>query len=236
MTQRLTTPAVSTTDTGIRRATASTRALLACGVIAGPLYVIVALLQVLFRDGFDLSRHPLNLLSLGAWGWIQIANFVVAGLLAMGFAAGLRRVLYPGSGTTWAPLLVAGYALGLVAGGVFVADPALGFPPGTPDGIPDHFSWHGTLHAFAPPLAGLSLIAACFVLLRRFASLGHRAWAIYSASTGIACLALSAWPNPETVSVRLALMILTSCAWVSALAVSLLSKPAITTRYERTAR
>jgi hypothetical protein len=36
----------------------------------------------------------------------------------------------------------------LIAGGVFVPDPALGYPRGTPDEIPDTFSWHGTLRAF----------------------------------------------------------------------------------------
>jgi hypothetical protein len=32
-----------------------TRALLACGVVAGPLFLAVAVLQALTRDGFDLS-------------------------------------------------------------------------------------------------------------------------------------------------------------------------------------
>jgi hypothetical protein len=234
MTQRLTTPGTTAPDTGSdTTSTTLTRALLICGVVAGPLYVVAALLQVLLRDGFDLSRHPLSLLSLGDWGWIQVTNFVVGGLLAIGFAIGLRRVLRPGRGAAWAPLLVGGYGLGLIAGGVFVADPALGFPPGTPNGIPDHFSWHGLLHAFAPPLASLSLIAACFVLVRRFVGLGQRGWAIYSAVTGLACLALGAWPSPQTVSVRLALLILISWAWVSALAISLLAELAITTKNER---
>jgi Protein of unknown function (DUF998) len=234
MTQRLTTPGTTAPDTASNAtSTTLTRAMLTCGVVAGPLYVVVALLQVQFRDGFDLGRHPLSLLSLGDWGWIQITNFVVGGLLTIGFAIGLRRVLRPGRGATWAPLLVGGYGLGLIAGRVFVADPALGFPPGTPDGIPDHFSWHGLLHAFAPPLASVSLIAACFVLVRRFVGLGQRGWATYSAVTGVACLALAGWPSQQTVSVRLAVAILISWAWVSALAISLLAEPAVTTKYER---
>jgi hypothetical protein len=50
--------------------TTSTRTLLACGVAAGPLFTGVSLLQVLARDGFDLGRHPLSLLSLGDAGWV----------------------------------------------------------------------------------------------------------------------------------------------------------------------
>jgi Protein of unknown function (DUF998) len=56
------------------------RKLLACGILAGPLFVAVGLLQALVRDGFDLGRHPLSLLSLGGLGWIQIANFVVTAM------------------------------------------------------------------------------------------------------------------------------------------------------------
>lgn len=37
----------------------------------------------------------------------------------------------------------------MVAGGVFTADPAFGFPAGAPAGQPDEISWHGTLHMVA---------------------------------------------------------------------------------------
>ena len=45
-----------------------TKSLLGYGVIAGPLYVIVALSQALTRDGFDLSRHAWSSLALGGPG------------------------------------------------------------------------------------------------------------------------------------------------------------------------
>ena len=101
MRQELTTPGAGAPGASSETNMTVTRALLACGLVAGPLYVVVALLQVLFRDGFDLSRQPLSMLSLGDLGWIQITNFVVGGLLAVGFAAGLRRVLRGGRGGTW---------------------------------------------------------------------------------------------------------------------------------------
>ena len=40
--------------------TIPTRVLLACGVVAGPLYVIVTMAQALTRDGFDLKQHRFN--------------------------------------------------------------------------------------------------------------------------------------------------------------------------------
>jgi hypothetical protein len=95
-------PPGTTTDTST---TGTTRALLACGVAAGPLFVVVGLAQMLTRDGFDPLRHPLSLLSLGDLGWIQIANFVLAGGLFVACAVGMRRVMRPGRGGTWGPLL-----------------------------------------------------------------------------------------------------------------------------------
>jgi hypothetical protein len=35
----------------------STRTLLTLGLVAGPLFTLVALVQVLTRDGFDLGQH-----------------------------------------------------------------------------------------------------------------------------------------------------------------------------------
>jgi hypothetical membrane protein len=214
MSQQTAPPAAPTTQT--------TR-LLACGVVAGPLFVAVALLQALTREGFDLRRHPLSLLSLGELGWIQIANFVVAGLLSVAFAVGLRRVLHPGRGSRWGPRLVGAYGVGLIMGGVFVTDAGAGFPPGAPAGAPEQLSWHGILHAIAPVLAFLSLIVACFVLARRFAGLGQRGWAGYCVATGVALLGLLAWPDPDTVIVQLALAIVLGWAWLSALAARLLT-------------
>ena len=66
MSQQSTLPASAATQTA---------RLLACGIAAGPLFLTVGLTQAFLRDGFDLSRHPLSLLSLGDLGWVQIANF-----------------------------------------------------------------------------------------------------------------------------------------------------------------
>lgn len=166
-------------------ATTMPQVLLACGVVAGPLFVVVAVLQMATRDGFDPNRHPISLLSTGDLGWIQITNFVVAGLLFLAGAVGMRRILHPGPGGTWGPLLIGILGVALIWGGMFVADPADGFPPGTPPGVPDQLSWHGILHAVAPPVGYLAPLAACFVFARRFSGLGRRGWAAYCTATGV---------------------------------------------------
>lgn len=161
-----------------------TKWLLAGGVIAGPIYVVVGLLQVLFREGFDIRRHDLSLLSNGDLGWIQITNFLVTGALVITFAVGLRRVLASGRGAKAGPILLAVYGLGLIGAGIFVADPALGFPIGTPADA-HTISTSGLLHFVCGGIGFLGLIAACFVFARRFAKQGHGHWAAYSAATGI---------------------------------------------------
>src|SRR2546430_1746371 len=96
-----------------------TRALVACGVVAGPLFMVAALVQAFTRPGFDLRRHAISMLSLGDLGWIQIANFVLTGLLAVALAVGTRRALHPGWAGTWGPLLIGAYGIGMLSAGVF---------------------------------------------------------------------------------------------------------------------
>ena len=62
--------------------------------------------QAATREGFDILRHPLSLLSTGDLGWLQITNFVVAGVLALVGARGLRTAMRGTPGGVWAPRLV----------------------------------------------------------------------------------------------------------------------------------
>jgi hypothetical protein len=192
-------PATATPDTDRH-----TRTLLTAGVLAGPLFVTVVVLQELTRDGFDPKRHPLSLLSLGDLGWIQITNFVVCGALALASAFGLRRVMRNGRGGTWVPILVGAYGIGLIWGGVFLADPAFGFPVGTPVGMPSSMSWHGILHAIAPTVAGIAVGTACVIFARRYAGLGQRGWAWYCGATAVVSLALT-WSSFPAGDYRLML-------------------------------
>lgn len=202
-------------------AAARTRALLACGAAAGPLFLGVAALQVAFRPGFDLTRHPLSLLGLGDLGWVQIANFVVAGLLCLACAVGLRRALHPGPGGTWGPVLVGLYGAGLVVAGVFTADPGGGFPAGAPLGDPEQLSTHALLHGVGTMTAFPALVLVTFVLARRFVALGRPGWAAYSVATGLATLALVFWPSQDAMSLRLALGAALTFGWLSAVAAHL---------------
>lgn len=205
---------------------AMTRALLVCGVIAGPLYIVVGAIQILIRPGFDMRVNALSQMTLGALGWIQVINFVVGGLLVLASAAGMRRLLRATPAGTWGPLLVGIYGLGLIAASIFSADPGFGFPPGTPQGPPSTLSTHGMLHFASAGVGFLGLIAACFVFARRFSRLAQRWMAWYSVFTGVVFLATFA----ATASGQIVFLpglwvgIFLAWVWLSVLSARLLSE------------
>ncbi|MFD9737262.1 DUF998 domain-containing protein [Umezawaea sp. NPDC059074] len=197
----------------------STRSLLTCGAVAGPLWAVVSLAQVATREGFDLTRHPLSLLSTGALGWVQIVNFVVAGILTVIGAIGLRRALP----STWAPRLVAVSGFGLIAAGVLVMDPGDGFPAGTPAGMSASLTWHAYGHLVSGTITFIALIAACYVLGRHFARAGNHRDAVLSRVAGTALLVGNGWAmtGGTAGSLTLAVGAISAMLWVSAVSARL---------------
>ena len=211
------------------RASASTRLtalLLVCGAIAGPFYLIVGVAQALTRPGFDLTRDDLSLLSNGGLGWVQILNFILCGLLVIAGAVGIRRALPAGRGSAAGPLLLGLYGLGLIGAGFFIADPAYGFPPGTPAHA-HAISGHGFLHFLCGGTGFLALIAACWVFARRFARAGQRSWSRFSLLTGgvflLAFIGIAMGSGTSWSVLGFWVGILLAWSWISALALRLRS-------------
>ena len=186
----------------VDRRTTRDRRLLTAGLAAGPVLGLTWLVQGTVRDGYDFTRHPVSLLALGEGGWVQIVSFVATGGLVLACAAGLRRVLPGGPGACWAPRLVAVIGAGLVAAGVFTADPGAGFPAGAPDGAPV-LTWHGVLHEVSHLAVATAWIASCFVLRARFAWAGDRGWALACVAVVPVTLAVVAVPHPGSFPVRI---------------------------------
>lgn len=162
----------------------STRWLLAGGVVGPLLFIIVFLIEGATRPGYSAWRNFVSQLSLSDQGWEQIANFLICGVLCLGFAFGLRRALHSGKGATWGPILLSIFGLSLISAGIFVTGPGLGYPPGAPAHSPE--SAHAVIHALSGLVVFASLAAACFVLARRFAGdPAWRGWALYSIVTGV---------------------------------------------------
>jgi len=163
-----------------------TRILLLCGAIAGPLFILTVLIQDYARPDFNPRLQLLSLLSLGEWGWVQMVNFVLAGVLNLLYAGGLWRRLHSGRAGTWGPLLIGAYGLGLIAVGVFRTDPAHGFPPGAI--APTQPSWHGVLHALGGLFIFVVLAAALAVFVRFFLARRERWWAFYCLASAVLLL------------------------------------------------
>jgi len=166
----------------------STSVLLACGVLAGPLFAIVFSVLGATRADYDLLRHPVSSLAIGDIGWTQILNFLVAGLLVMAFAVGMRRVMAAGRGSKWGPRFAGLIAVGLLGAGVFVADPSNGYPPGTPL-IAAEATATGTRHDSLSALVFFGFPAAGIAVGRWFRARAEPAWASYSIISGVAFLA-----------------------------------------------
>jgi hypothetical protein len=157
---------------------------LASGVIAGPLFLLVALVDGATRAGYDAMSMPISLLAVGDRGWLQTLNFLVAGVLFGLFAAGVYAALRErGTPSLLGPLLIGVMAIGVLAAGLFTTDPGAGFPPGvTP---PRDATAHGTLHDVASLLVFPALVLCCLYFALWFYRLGQRGWSAYSAVSGL---------------------------------------------------
>jgi len=196
-----------------------TKTLLTCGIVAGPLYITLGLIQMAIHPGFDITRHSLSLLANGDLGWVQTLNFLATGVLLLAGAVGMKRALRSGLGYKWAPRMLGLYGLGLIGASLFSADPALGFPPGTPlENNP--ISWHGMLHFIVGTIGFIGFIATCFIVARRFRSIQQPGWAWYSLLTGILFLvsfAGIASGSKGPVSAFFAIAVVLGFTWISAL-------------------
>jgi len=198
-----------------------TRALLACGVVAGPVYVAVTMIQALTRDGFDLRQHRFSWLTAGDLGWLQQANMLLVGALTVLLAVGMGRLIRTGRGAVWGPRLLALLGLAYFAGGLLRADAVAGFPPGTTAEMV-HTTWQGTVQNASRGISTLLLIATSLVIAARFAAEGRRGWA-WAFGTGIpvvfaalTVVGLAIGGNPSAVA-----FLATPWVWVTALAVYL---------------
>ena len=175
-----------TNASGFDRGAAVTRSLLGYGVLAGPFYLAVGLVQAFVRDGFSFSRHPLSVLANGPGGWVQTANFVITGLMVIAAAVGVARVLAPASRvTSW---WLGAFGTSMIAAAAFRADPMDGFPVGTPLGPPTTMSATGMTHFIVGTLGFTALGVSCLVAARVMSRRGTRSLARLSFASGVVVL------------------------------------------------
>jgi hypothetical protein len=190
------------------------------------LYVVASLSQALARSGFSLARDEWSLVALGHLGWVQVLNLVLTGAMMIAGAIGARRALGRSADAgLWAPRLLACYGAALVAAGIFRADPANGFPPGSGPGGSGPVSWHAMLHIASGSIGFGCLVASCFVVARSYSRRGQRRAAGASRAVGVVFAAafagIATGATSVVVNVGFTAAVVASSGWVSALAVDL---------------
>lgn len=148
-----------------------TKLLLACGVIAGPLFVAVFLVAGATRPGYDPITMAVSQLAVGERGWLQTLNFLVGGSLLIAFGAGLWRTAADDAITSkLGPSLMGLVGIGMVAAGVFPIGDAL--------------------HIVASIIVFVGLPVTCFAFAASFRRQHARGWVLYSLATGLFLAAL----------------------------------------------
>lgn len=129
------------------------------GMVGTLLFLPIAFVIGETREGYSHLAHRISALSqTGApEPWAQTINFIVVGILVIGLAIGLRRKMSEGRASRLGPALIAAFGLAVLLNGVFPAD-----PPNGPETLA------GTLHSVTAGLGFLGVIAAMFLLSRRF--------------------------------------------------------------------
>jgi len=169
------------TKTGFDTRAAVTRSMLGWGVVAGPFYLLVAVIHALLKPGFDFSRHALSLLMLTDTGWIQRANLLLVGLMVIVAAIGFGRAAAGWRRARLLTVLVAVFGAGMIASGIFAPDPVAGFPPGAEPAA----SVSGILHLIFGAVGFLSLGVAAIVFAGWARARGARRAAGLSVAAGI---------------------------------------------------
>ena len=167
---------------------------IACGVVAGPLFVSSFTVLGARRAGYDWRRHAVSSLAAGQGGWSQRANFAVTGALYCIAAHGLARSPRRAGAPRVVPALIFGVGAGLVGSGLFVTDPVAGFPPSSRDqngvgrALPVAPTRSGKLHNLCaiPIFAGIPV--AALISATSAARSGEYRWASYSAGAAVSMM------------------------------------------------
>jgi uncharacterized protein DUF998 len=163
---------------------------LALGGIVGPvLFNAVVVVEEILQRSFLLSigYDPLKTSfasanALGPYGWMQTTNFIVIGLLIVGFAFGLHRGVGAGRGSIAGPLCIGLFGAGAILAGLGATDLPIQSKPHT---------LHGWVHVLGFLIGTLGLISGYFLMALRFRTdPSWRGYDVFSIAIGVAFVLL----------------------------------------------
>ena len=176
------------------------------------------------RDGFDIRIHSLSLLTNGPGGWIHSTMMVVSGLLIVIGALGVSAFQQRAGRRSY--VMIAGlmiYGFGIATAGLLRADPAEGFPVGTPSGPPVVITASGVGHLVAGGIGFLGLIVATLACARRSARAGDRSWAVCSAVIGVyylvAFAGIASGAGNPLINIAFTVAVALGWGWLTALCI-----------------
>jgi hypothetical protein len=175
----------SRNDEGFDLGAAVTRSLLGWGVLAGSFYLIVGITQGLLRDGFSFTEHPLSLLMLGDFGWVQRTNLILSGLMVIAAAFGFQRAMNPDKRAITIGVALGTHGLALIGGGIFPPDPVAGFPEPTSAAVA---TTSGLLHLAFGGIGFIALATASFFMAGWFRERNQTSQARRARLTGFTIL------------------------------------------------
>jgi len=150
------------------------------GMIGSALFVAVFALQDILCPGFNWLSTAVSEHALGSYGWIQIANFIVVGLLLLVFARGVAEEFREGTASRLEPLFLTILGFCILLSGPFVTDPA-------PAPIfSSRATWHGAAHGALGAIVFTLMPLSCFVFYRRFRS--SQVWQAFAGWTLAVCI------------------------------------------------
>lgn len=130
------------------------------GILAPAIFVAVFTIEGWLRPGYDPLSTYVSALSLGPRGWVQIANFMLLGVLLLLFTLRVAAEFQSGKASRGGPLLLVIISVLFMISGPLVMDPT-----GTQL---DLASLHGTIHGLAGGILFILMPVSCFVFLRHF--------------------------------------------------------------------
>jgi hypothetical membrane protein len=130
------------------------------GIIGPVLFVAVFTIEGWLRPGYEPLKMYVSALSLGPRGWIQMANFILLGLLLLVFTIGVAAEFRDGKASRGGLILLAIIAVLFIVSGPFRMDPM--FTPA------NQVTVHGTIHGISGAIIFVLMPISCFVYLRRF--------------------------------------------------------------------
>jgi hypothetical protein len=151
-------------------------------MIGSLLFVAVFVLEDLLAPHFNWLGTSVSEHALGDHGWIQVASFILVGLLFLAFARGVAGQFREGTSSRIGPWFLRTIGVCVVASGLFVTDPA---PIAA---FSRQSTWHGTVHAVVGAIAFTLMPLSCFAFYRRFRA--DPAWQTFGSWTLVTCITI----------------------------------------------